>query len=284
MNSKDINISSSHTWLNGEPTQGVTIDDRGLLYGDAFFTTIKVTAGRVEHWALHSERLIFSVERLGFPSPDLTLIEEELQAFVKEQSNISQSVDGVVRLTISRGSGLRGYKAPVSPEVQRILSWAPINTSASFDSGVSLGICSTPPIIHPALAGVKHTNRLAEVLASQEVPVDCFDGIMSLNDKVICGTKSNIYFYLNEQWKTPKLELAGVNGTVRRWLLNNQPDFVEAEISHKEMASARYCLVSNAIVGIIPVCAIGATNYELLPGWQELADKYRQSAFSECEQ
>lgn len=284
MNSKDSNISSSHTWLNGQPSKEIAISDRGLLYGDAFFTTIKVTAGRVEHWALHSERLIFSVERLGFPSPDLTLIEEELQAFVKEQSDITQSVDGVVRLTISRGSGLRGYKAPASPEVQRILSWAPIKSSTTFDSGVSLSLCSTPPSVNPMLAGIKHCNRLAEILAADEVLKSCFDGIMSLNDKVICGTKSNIYFYLNEQWQTPRLDLAGVNGTVRRWLLNNQSDFVEAEISHKEMASARYCLVSNAIVGIIPVCAIEATNYELFPGWQELADKYRQSAFSECEQ
>ncbi|MHC9510431.1 aminodeoxychorismate lyase [Kangiella sp. M94] len=280
MNSKDTHILSGHTWLNGQPSQEVAISDRGLLYGDAFFTTIKVTGGRVEHWALHSERLMFSTKRLGFPSLDLTLIEAELQAFVKEQSGVSQSIDGVVRLTISRGSGVRGYKAPVSPEVQRILSWSPIPTAETFDEGVRLSICSTPPVIHPALAGVKHCNRLAEVLAAEEVPQECFDGIMSLNDKVICGTKSNIYFYLNEQWQTPKLDQAGVNGTVRRWLLNSQPGFVEANIIHKDLASARYCLVSNAIVGIIPVVAIGSTKFELYPDWQELAQSYRQAAFA----
>lgn len=279
MNSKDTHILSGHTWLNGQPSQEVAISDRGLLYGDAFFTTIRVTGGLVEHWALHSERLRLSAERLGFPSLDLTLIEAELQAFVKLQSDISQSIDGVVRLTISRGSGVRGYKAPASPEVQRILSWSPIQTAETFDEGVRLSICSTPPVIHPALAGVKHCNRLAEVLAAEEVPQECFDGIMSLNDKVICGTKSNIYFYLNDQWQTPKLDQAGVNGTVRRWLLNSQPDFVEANITHKDLASARYCLVSNAIVGIIPVCVIGSTNYELYPDWQKLAQSYRQSAF-----
>lgn len=281
MNSKDTHILSGHTWLNGQPSQEVAISDRGLLYGDAFFTTIKVSGGRVEHWGLHSERLRFSAERLGFPSLDLTLIEAELQAFIKEQSGISRAVDGVVRLTISRGSGVRGYKAPVSPEVQRILSWSVIKTAITFDAGVQLSVCSTPPVIHPALAGLKHCNRLAEVLAAEEVSQECFDGIMSLNDKVICGTKSNIYFYLNDQWQTPKLDQAGVNGTVRRWLLNSQPDFVEANITHKDLASARYCLVSNAIVGIIPVCAIGSTNYELYPDWQKLAQSYRQSAFRE---
>jgi len=279
MNSKDTHILSGHTWLNGQPSQEVASSDRGLLYGDAFFTTIKITGGRVEHWTLHSERLMFSAKRLGFPSLELTLIEAELQAFIKEQSDISRAVDGVVRLTISRGSGIRGYKAPASPEVKRILSWAPISASASFDSGVSLSLCSTPPSINPMLAGIKHCNRLAEVLAAEEISTNCFDGIMSLNDKVICGTKSNIFFYLNDQWQTPKLELAGVNGTVRRWLLNNQHDFVEAEITHKDMASARYCLVSNAIVGIIPVVAIGSTKFELYPDWQELAQSYRQAAF-----
>lgn len=281
MNSKDTNISSNNTWLNGQPAQEIAIADRGLLYGDAFFTTIKITDGQVEHWALHAERLSFSATRLGFHSLDLILIKHELQAFVKEQSQVSQSVDGVVRLTISRGSGVRGYKAPDLPELKRILSWSPIKTSASFDSGVRLSICSIPPIIHPALAGVKHCNRLAEVLAAEEVSKSCFDGIMSLNDKVICGTKSNLYFFINGQWLTPGLEQAGVNGTVRRWLLNNRSDFVEAEISHKDMASARYCLVSNAIVGIIPVSTIGSTNYELHPDWQTLAQQYRQSAFSD---
>lgn len=279
MNSKDTNIPASNTWLKGEPAQGIAIDDRGLLYGDGFFTTIKVSGGRVEHWELHAERLCFSAEQLGFPSLDLTMIQSEMLAFIREQSTISECSDGVVRLTITRGSGLRGYKAPAEPHLQRILSWSVLNAPRNFDSGVSLSLCRTPPSINPLLAGLKHCNRLAEVLAAEEVPTDCFDGIMSLNDKVICGTKSNIYFYLNDQWQTPRLDQAGVNGTVRRWLLNNQPDFVEAQITHKDMASARYCLVSNAIVGIIPVCTIGATHYELFPAWQELAYRYRQSAF-----
>lgn len=279
MNSKDNIQQTDHTWVNGLPSEHVSVSDRGLLYGDAFFTTIKVTDGLVEHWALHSERLAFSAERLSFPSVDLKLIKAELQAFVDQQSKLSQSIDGVVRLTISRGSGVRGYKAPDSPEVQRIMSWSPFKAAVTFVKGVSLSLCSTPPIIHPALAGVKHCNRLAEVLAAEEIPQECFDGIMSLNDKVVCGTKSNIFFYLNDQWQTPKLDQAGVNGTVRRWLLNSQPGFVEAEITHKYMASARYCLVSNAIVGIIPVCAIGSTDYELYPDWQKLAHSYRQSAF-----
>lgn len=278
-----MNISSGCTWLNGKPCQEVAIDDRGLLYGDAFFTTIKVTDGRVEHWNLHCERLVFSADRLFFPPLDLALIKQELQGFVKQQSEVSQCVDGVVRLTISRGSGVRGYKAPVCPEIQRILSWSPIKESPSFDKGVSLSLCTTSPSINPTLAGIKHCNRLPEILATEEVPQECFDGIMSLQDRVICGTKSNIYFYFDDQWQTPKLEQAGVNGTVRRWLLswslNNQPNFVEAEISHKDMASARYCLVSNAIVGIIPVSAIGSTKYELYPDWQQLAQSYRQSAF-----
>ncbi len=279
MNSKDINISTSNIWLNGEPVQGIAIDDRGLLYGDGFFTTIKVCGGRVEHWELHAERLCFSAERLGFPPLDVAMIQSELLAFIREQSKISDCADGVVRLTITRGSGLRGYKAPAEPHLQRVLSWSAVRAVDVYQSGVHLSICSTPPLMHPKLAGVKHCNRLAEVLATEEVSANCFDGIMSFNDKVICGTKSNIYFYLNDQWQTPRLDQAGVNGTVRRWLLNNQPDFVESEITHKDMASARYCLVSNAIVGIIPVCAIGATHYELFPGWHELAVRYRQSAF-----
>ncbi|ACV26610.1 aminodeoxychorismate lyase [Kangiella koreensis] len=281
MNSKHNIQQTEHTWVNGVPCGELAVSDRGLLYGDAFFTTIKVTDRRVEHWALHSERLVFSTERLGFPSLDLKTIKAELLAFVKEQSAVSQSADGVVRLTISRGSGVRGYKVPASPELQRIMSWSAIKAANAYDAGVHLSICSTPPMIHPALAGVKHCNRLAEVLAAQEVPQDCFDGIMSLDDKVICGTKSNIYFYINEQWKTPKLSQAGVNGTVRRWLLNEQSNFVEADISHKDMASASYCLVSNAIVGIIPVVVVGSTKFELYPDWQELAQSYRQAAFRE---
>ena len=279
MNSKDTNTSHSHIWLNGLPSQEIAITDRGLLYGDGFFTTIKVTEGQIEHWALHQERLTLSSQALFFPKLDFQLIQNELNRFIEAQMSASHCAHAAVRLTLTRGVGVRGYKAPDNPAIQRILGWTELQLPELPPQGVHLSLCTTPPLIHPQLAGHKHTNRLAEVLASQEVPVDCFDGIMSLNDKVICGTKSNIYFYLNDQWQTPRLDQAGVNGTVRRWLLNNQPDFVEAQITHKDMASARYCLVSNAIVGIIPVCTIGATHYELFPAWQELAYRYRQSAF-----
>ncbi|WP_251359896.1 aminodeoxychorismate lyase [Kangiella sp. TOML190] len=231
--------------------------DRALLYGDGFFTTIRVVDNKIHRWPLHLERLSFSAKRLKFYSLDANQIYQDLLSFIQQQPES----DGVLRLTIGRGAngkGERGYSIPKNPEYQFYMNWSPLNNQSikNLDKGVSLSLCQTPISQNKALAGVKHLNRLDQVLASDEIAENCFDGLMFNKQFIVSGTKTNVYFYRNNRWLTPKVNKAGVNGTVRRWLLETQEDFAESKFGLEILKSAQYCLVSNAIVGIIPVTQI----------------------------
>jgi 4-amino-4-deoxychorismate lyase len=263
--------------INGQESSSVVASDRGLLYGDGFFTTMKVRHNQIEHWPLHMERISFSATRLHFPALDIQLLKQEMIHFIDSQAESN----GVIRLTITRGTGARGYRAPKNAAIQRILSWS--DFTPSFDAvegGVELSICETPYSVNSALAGIKHLNRLEQVLAQEEVAESCFDGIMLANGQVIGGTKTNIYFYRDDVWLTPTLHHAGVDGTVRRWLLATRSDFSQANLGLDILSDAKYCMVSNALHGLVPVTKIGHHRYAKYPKLEELRNSYEHSSLT----
>lgn len=267
------NISVT-TMINGQSATTVDVSDRGLLYGDGFFTTMRVRDNKVEHWPLHIERLSFSSLKLNFPAIAIEQLQVEIEQFIQQQPDN----DGIIRLTITRGSGQRGYKAPPKPEIQRIMSWATMPPQPSDSlGGVELGVCDTPYSLNPALAGIKHLNRLEQVLAQNEITSGIFDGIMLANNLVIGGTKTNIYFRRNGVWLTPKVTQAGVDGTVRRWLLQTQQDVIDSEFGVDIFSQAQHCMISNALIGLLPVTKIAQHRYDVFPGTGELLHNYRQS-------
>ncbi len=255
--------------------------DRGLLYGDGFFTTIRVVDNKIHRWPLHLERIGFSARRLKFDELDANQIYQDLIEYIDDQAESN----GVLRLSITRGAngaGERGYGIPKEPCYQFYMSWAPIDSNElnSFNSGVNLSVCEMPMSQNKKLAGVKHLNRLDQVLASEEIAEDCFDSIMTNGKFWISGTKTNLYFYVNNRWLTPKVNKSGVNGTVRRWLLNTQSNVYESKFSEEILKRAQYCLVSNAIVGIIPVTKIQladkTVDFALYPELKKLQAKYNE--------
>lgn len=265
--------------VNGISTKTISADDRGLMYGDGFFSTLKVRHNKVEHWALHVDRIQFSAEKLQFPVVDISKIEEELETLIGAQS----STNGVIRLTITRGSGQRGYKPSNLSSPSTILSWSETSEAllADLSHGVELTVCSVNESSNPALAGVKHLNRLPQVLASSQIPDDCFDGIMLADQHIIGGSKTNIYFYREGGWQTPSVTRAGVDGTVRRWLLAAQKNVKEASLGLEILHDAQYCMVSNALYGMIPVTKILQHRYDISPEIANFQQQYRDSALIE---
>lgn len=263
--------------INGQESSSLEASDRGLLYGDGFFTTMKVRQNQIEHWPLHMERISFSATRLKFPAIDIQLLEQEIAHFISSQAESN----GVIRLTITRGVGVRGYRAPKNVAIQRILSWS--NFTPSFDAvenGVELSICETPYSVNSALAGIKHLNRLEQVLAQEEVAESCFDGIMLANGQVIGGSKTNIYFYRDGIWLTPTLHEAGVDGTVRRWLLATCSNFSQTKLGLDILSKAKHCMVSNALHGLVPVTKIAQHRYTQYPKLNDLRNSYEHSSLT----
>src|SRR5688572_1169036 len=143
--------------VNGQA--GGTIDplDRGLHYGDGLFETIAVANGRPRFHDWHLERLAAGARRLGFPEIDRGVLTAEIAAAV-------DAPQAVVKLILTGGLGRRGYQRPRPAVPTRIVAgfpWPELPAQAAI-AGVRLGWCRTRFSRNPALAGLKHLNRLEQ--------------------------------------------------------------------------------------------------------------------------
>ena len=251
------------TMINGRMTDHVASTDRGLFYGDGLFETIAVLNGEPGHWQQHLQRLQAGCARLGIEPVDEPLLEEECR----------QLVDGVgrtmVKIIVTRGSGGRGYRPPVRPEPTRILQlhdW-PDFPVACARHGVAVRMCDIRLGHNPRLAGIKHLNRLEQVLARQEWDDT---GIMEglLLDSVgnlIEGTMSNLFLVKDEVLLTPDLQRCGVAGIMRSQVLKLADQLsIHAEICQLGIADlheAGEVFICNSLIGIWPIITIDDRNY-----------------------
>src|SRR5262245_17212175 len=148
--------------VNGAEAGAIAPDDRGLAYGDGLFETMTAADGVIRHFALHMARLEDGCRRLAIPMPPRALVEDECR----------QVLDGlggaVVKLVVTRGPGPRGYRPPAEPSVTRIVAASARPAPLPAPDGIRVRVCATRLGINPRLAGIKHLNRLEQVLASNE--------------------------------------------------------------------------------------------------------------------
>lgn len=222
--------------------------DRSFHYGDGLFTTVRVKDGKAMLWDLHLKRLELGAKRLlisNFDSAELTQ---------KVQQAISMS-EQVIKILISRGLSGRGY-SPVGVE----LPCCYISTAALPDysgwqlHGIRLGVADFKLAQQPALAGLKHNNRLEQVLIKAELAQSSFDELVVLdqNDSVIEVSAANLMFCKDGVWSTPQLDQAGVNGVMRQYLMEKRV-VREGRYSMLDLQQADALLICNALMGVVPV-------------------------------
>ncbi|MFP8968402.1 aminodeoxychorismate lyase [Pokkaliibacter sp. CJK22405] len=273
--------------VNGLPATVVEATDRGLAYGDGLFETLRVVDGHVLLWSYHSDRLARGFLRLGFSSIEvlLSLLESELHQLLSLQSS---SANGLIKLLITRGAGGRGYRADPSLTPTRVLSWHSY-TSLSEEQrakGVSLRLCQTRFGHNPLTAGLKHLNRLEQVLARSEWSDNSiFEGVVcDISQNVVSGTMSNLFIVKNGCLKTPKLELAGIDGTRRRWIIENASclgmQVNICQLSLDELFQADEILICNAAMGIVPVAEFEMSSFSSTATGVELHRLYERSVLS----
>jgi len=267
------------TWIDGKPGEALSLSDRGLHYGDGLFETLPVSVSRLALLDLHLERLREGCTRLGFAAPEEELLRRELAAAAAGQKR------AVLKLMVTRGSGGRGYRPPGEARVTRILlryAW-PDYPQAWQETGVALRVCKTRLGTNPVLAGLKHLNRLEQVMARSEWPEnDPFQEGLMLDGEgaVIEGTMTNVFCSPAEgRLLTPDLSRAGVAGVMRRHLLQAAENAgVRVEIRRltlDELLDQREVFVCNSIIGVWPVSLIGGHAYPIGPltrlaqGWSQ---------------
>lgn len=243
MNAKVLRNGKVRLWL--EP------DDRGLAYGDGVFETVLVHQGQPVWWREHWERLLRGARVLGLPVPD------EMQVRRECDSLLSDARRAVLKIILTRGSGGRGYRAPEDPMPTVILSSH--EAPPPLHEPITLRWCQTPLAIQPALAGIKHLNRLEQVLARAEWnDPQIADGIMcDTEDRVISATSANIFALIGGRWLTPGVQRCGIAGIARAWVLANVRNSAEADLNSAEISRADALFLCNAVRGILPVRRLG---------------------------
>ena len=247
--------------VNGEIGTYVPADDRGLAYGDGLFETLAVVGGSPRLWQGHMDRLARGCQRLHLEQPSQEVLLREVKTVA------AGSPRCIVKIILTRGSGGRGYTPPAVPGPRRIVSahaW-PAGLEADRDNGVRAVICETRLAVQPMLRGIKHLNRLEQVLAAAELAAQPGrHGIVrNTEGYVICGVAANLFLVLDGQLLTPRMDRSGVHGVLRDRLLREFPARSERRrVSLDLLAEAEELFFCSAIRGVVPIVSLAGASPE----------------------
>lgn len=245
------------TLVNGVFSEQLSVADRGLQYGDGLFETMLLRRGRILLLDLHLDRLAQGLRRLRIDM-SRERIERELRLFL---SNCSLPDSAVIKIIATRGESARGYRPPAQAPatlIVRMLEHQEL-PAGLVTEGVALRICQMRLAQNPALAGLKHLNRLEQVLARSEWRDEVFEGLMLDHDGfIICGTMSNLFICKENVIITPALTGCGINGVVRRYIIESLAPsldipLLQQRVSLEDVSQADEVWISNSLIHILPV-------------------------------
>jgi 4-amino-4-deoxychorismate lyase len=261
--------------VNGESKEHIEISDRGFQYGDGLFETIEVRDGHAVFLERHLERLNSGCRRLYIPFPDAKLLSLEAKELCLRWHTRRWAV---LKIIVTRGSGGRGYRQPDVIQPTRVLSLHPYPDYPKTypEQGVVTRFCATRLGLNPTLAGIKHLNRLEQVIARSEWNDPAIqEGLMlDANGHVIEGTMTNLFYIKNNSLYTAALAQSGVAGIMRGIIMALSAEHGHPVIEHMftkdELLSADEVFVCNSIIGIWPVNQIEATHFSVGPITQNI--------------
>jgi 4-amino-4-deoxychorismate lyase len=244
------------------PNGDVPVTDRGLAYGDGLFETIAVVDGKPKLLAAHLARLQRGAERLVIAGLDFNAIETAVGA-----ASAAFSSHGAVKLMVTRGDGPRGYTPPVAQNPRwwvQSFAWTP---PTALPTGAHVVISSVRLGEQPLLAGLKHLNRLEQVLARAEYPASRADEALMLDSagRLVCATSANIFVVREGKLFTPRMDRCGVAGVVRGALLAgaSQGDLpwsiTETELTPASLVGAEEVFLTSALRGVWAVATVEGT-------------------------
>jgi len=249
--------------VNGVESDAISVRDRGLMYGDGVFRTFLLRGGKPLQWPRQYAKLAADCGALRIACPSADVLERDLAAVAM------RFPDYVVRITITRGSGERGYAIPVAVSPVRVVSASPLPDypQRHYERGVRVHLCRLRLAAQPALAGIKHLNRLENVLARAEwSDPEIAEGLLcDADDNVICGTMSNVFVVSGDELVTPDLARCGVSGVQRELVIelariNNVPARI-ANVSIDELLAADELFLVNSVIGVWQIAACGRKSW-----------------------
>ena len=247
--------------VDGLAADTVSLSDRGGAYGHGLFETLLLHNGSIPLWQEHSRRLVADAPVLGIKVSQ-TRLQANLDAFVRGLSD-EQLRGGIVKIIVTAGNGGRGYASPVNMAPRIICQYfeLPANVQQQRREGITLTRCHYRLPINPALAGIKHLNRLDQVMARAEWVDEFDDGIMfSSEGLAVETTRANLFLKGADGWITPMLDKAGVRGVMRALLLDVLFTTCglavrQTTVTREQVAEANELFVCSSVRGVVPVVA-----------------------------
>jgi 4-amino-4-deoxychorismate lyase len=266
--------------VNGHETGVVDARDRGLAYGDGVFRTFPLRGGRAVLWPRQYAKLAHDAAALAIRAPVAEILEHDLATIA------ARHADGAVRITLTRGVSARGYAPPEDIDVTRIVSWSGFAANPALDPkhGVRVRWCNLRLAIQPALAGIKHLNRLENVLARAEWrDPDVAEGLLCDSaGSVIGGTMSNLFLLRGGVLTTPALNGCGIAGVTRDVVIERaRSEGVAvriAPVSVPEVHAADALFLVNSLIGVWPVAALEGSAWQPSPFAATLENWIRDAA------
>lgn len=244
-------------WLNGEAVGSLPAALRATHYGDGVFRTCLAWGGRIVDLERQIGHLQGDAARLSLQAPDASLLARELSAAA------AGTEPAVVKLVLSRRAGGRGYRA-ASDAADRLIfrDPAPRYPAEFWTQGVRADFGSLPLATQASLAGVKHLNRLEQVLASRELTDDLEELILSdLDGRPVCGTRTNLFVLHEGRLLTASLNRCGIAGMMRQRCLERAADLgietQELDLRRDWLLAAQELFVCNSLIGIWPLRRLG---------------------------
>jgi len=267
--------------VNGVSSGEVSALDRGLAYGDGLFESIRFVGGVAPLWSRHMQRLTESCERLRLPTANVAQLWDEA---LHVSRGLAQSV---VRISLTRGVGERGYAPSMSPQPTRIVAAfaAPVVSRELYAKGMRVRLCDIRLAEQPLLAGMKHLNRLEQVLARAEwTDPSISEGVLcDIHGQVISATMANLFARIDGVLLTPSVDRCGVAGVGRAEVLAVCPQARVGKVTLDALLNADEVFLSSSGRGILPVhslgervFAIGAVTRQLQQHWHNLGFSMEQ--------
>ncbi|NRA54041.1 MAG: aminodeoxychorismate lyase [Gammaproteobacteria bacterium] len=252
------------TWINGQAGNQVAVTDRGLNYGDGIFTTILVTQGQCQDLVAHLARLQQGLKLLNIATVDYVALAAQLTEIAKAQAM------AVIKVLISRGQGTRGYSCVGcdTPLVVVTTSDYPAHYHTLRQQGISLGVSTIALGLNPLLAGIKHLNRLEQVLVRQQIDDSDYQDAVVLDCQgfIVETGIANIFWVKDNVVYSPSLELAGVKGIMRAkvitWLTEAGYQVDTDRYRLSSIMSADEVFITNCLMTVVRVNNIEQTHFD----------------------